>query len=99
MVAAAQEVVGDESEEPLDLVDPGRVGRSEVHVEAGVLLEPGVDGRGLVGLIVVADQVDSQPFRDLGIDLRQEFLELDRPVFAVQAGDCLLYTSPSPRDS
>jgi len=35
---------------------------------------------GLVGAVVVADQVDVQMGGDLVVDLGEEFLELDRPV-------------------
>ena len=44
-------------EEPFDLIDPGRVRRCEVHVEAGMLLDPRGHGRGLVCAVVVADHV------------------------------------------
>jgi hypothetical protein len=37
-----------------------------------------------VGAVVVADQVDLELGRDLGVDLGQELLELHGPVPAVQ---------------
>ena len=53
-------LVGEEPEPAFDLVDPGRAGRGEVQVEAGVPGQPVLDRRGLVGGVVVADQVDVQ---------------------------------------
>ena len=57
MDAAADHLVGEVAEPPLDLVDPGRAGGREVQAEAGVPGQPGLDERGLVGGEVVADQV------------------------------------------
>ncbi len=37
--------------------------------------------------VVVADQMDLEVLGDVGVDLGEEFAELDRPVAAVQAGD------------
>jgi hypothetical protein len=45
-------------EPAFDLVDPGEAGRGEVHVEAVVAGQPCFDRGGLVGAVVVADQVD-----------------------------------------
>jgi hypothetical protein len=45
--AAADEFVGDEAEEPFDLVDPGRSGRGEVDVEPGMAGQSVVDQVGL----------------------------------------------------
>jgi len=49
--------------------------------------EPCDDAGALVGAVVVADQVDLEVVGDVGVDLDQELLELDRPVPAVDAGD------------
>jgi hypothetical protein len=83
----ADELVGEDSEPAFDLVDPGRAGRGEVQVEAGVAGQPGADGRRLVGSQVVADQVHVQLGRHSLIDRDEELAELDRPVLAVQFGD------------
>jgi len=55
--AALDSFYGDQSEEPLDLVDPGRRGRGEVHVEAGMLGQPCFDSGMFVGGAIVGDQV------------------------------------------
>ena len=53
-----EQVLGDEPEEPLDLVQPRGVGGCEVDMEAGVVVQPGLDDRALMGAVVVADDVD-----------------------------------------
>lgn len=85
--AAADLLVGEESEPAFDLVDPGGSGGGEVHVEAGVSLEPGPDGGGFVGALVVADQVYVEAGWDGLVDGDQELLELDRAVLTVQFAD------------
>ena len=55
--AAPDVLVGDQAEEPFNLVEPGRRGRREMHVEAGMLGQPRLDRRMLVGGVVVGDQV------------------------------------------
>ena len=72
-------------EPALDLVAPAGVRGRVVHVEPGVPFEPVCDRRGLVGAVVVTDQVHVEVFGDPGVDLAQELLELDRAVPAVQA--------------
>ena len=85
MDAAAYLLVGDQGEEPLDLVEPGRAGRGQVDVPAGPLGEPGTDHRGLVGGVVVHDQVDIEVLGHVGLDLVEELEELRCPV----AGEAL----------
>ena len=46
--------------------------------------QPALDGRGLVGGVVVEDQVDVEVVWHLGVDALEELLELDRPVALVQ---------------
>ena len=87
VVAAADELIGDVGEPPFDLVDPAGIGRGEMHMEPGVSSEPFADGRGFVGAVVVANQVNVEVIGDLGVDLDQEFSELDGAVSPVQAGD------------
>ena len=87
MVAALEQVAGDLGEEALALGDPGGVGGGVVHVEAGVARQPGGDGEGLVGGVVVAHHVDLQVLWDRLVDLGQELPELRGPVTAVDRGD------------
>src|SRR3990172_5196096 len=86
---AAQLLLGETGEPALDLVDPGRVGGREVHVEARVARQPAPDERCLVGPVVVDDQVHLQVGGDLGVDAPQELPELDRAVPAVRLADDL----------
>ena len=76
-----------QAEQAFDLVDPGGSGRGEVDVEPGVAGQPGVDLGGLVGGVVVADEVDVELGGDGLVDGDQELAELDRAVPAVQVGD------------
>jgi hypothetical protein len=62
------------------LVDPGRVGGSEVQHEARVGQQPAVDHRCFVGGQVVADHVDRQAGAGLTVDLVQEVAEVHGPV-------------------
>src|SRR6202035_1250420 len=59
--AAADHLIGQEAEPPLDLVDPGRAGGREVQAEPGMAGQPGLDDRGFVRGEVVADQVHLEP--------------------------------------
>src|SRR5450759_752514 len=78
VAASADELVGDEAEPALDLVDPAGAGRGEMHVEAWMFGQPGVDRRRLVSAVVVTDQVHVQVVGDFGVDLGQELLKLNR---------------------
>ena len=57
--------------------------RGEVHVEAAVSGEAVVDGWGLMGGEVVADQMDVQMSRNDLVDGDEELLELRRPKLRV----------------
>ena len=69
VMAALQQVFGDEGEEPLDLVEPAGICWGEVHLEPRVGVQPGFHGGGLVGAVVVADQVNGQVGGNFGVDL------------------------------
>ena len=60
VVTALEQVFGEVGEPALDLVEPAGVGRGVVQGEAGMASQPGLDRRGLVGAVVVRDQVDLQ---------------------------------------
>ena len=49
--------------------------------------EPRLDLGGLVGGIVIHDDMDIDPFRDLSVDLFEEVQELGRPVTLVAFAD------------
>ena len=58
------------------LVEPGGRGRGAVHLIVRPLRQPRRDRSGLVGGVVVHDDVDGQPCGDAGINLLQEGEEL-----------------------
>src|SRR5690606_13841334 len=87
--AASYLFVRQQSEPALHLVEPGGAGGREVHVEARVREQPFPDGGGLVGGVVVADQVDVELGGDLLVELGEELLELGGAVAAVQGADDL----------
>src|SRR5438552_6452189 len=60
MDAALDLLVGEESKPAFDLVQPGGAGRGEVEVIARVAGEPRVDGRGLVGGVIVEHEMMSR---------------------------------------
>jgi hypothetical protein len=70
-----------------DEVEPRGAGRGEVQVEAGVLQQPLVDSRGLVGGVVIQDQVQVQVPGHSGVDELEEAEEFLVPVPAVGLGD------------
>jgi hypothetical protein len=68
-VRAAAQCFGVETREPaLDLVEPRRVSRREMHMKARVLREPCAHGRRFVRAVVVHDDVDLQIGRHAGVD-------------------------------
>jgi len=57
-------LVGDQSEYTLDLIDPGRPGRREVHVPAWSLCQAVPDRLGAVGCVIVHHQMHVEAARD-----------------------------------
>src|SRR6516225_6346025 len=74
--AAPDLFVGDEREETLNLIEPGRTGRREMDVPARPFGEPVADQRSLVGGVVVHDEMDIEIARDGGLDLVEELAKL-----------------------
>ena len=58
--ASAQLFFSKERKPAFDQVKPGTTGRREVQMEARVPQQPTLDGRGLVGSVVVKNQVQVQ---------------------------------------
>ena len=71
---------GDFGEQPLDEVEPGTGGRGEVQREAFVPRQPALHGRGLVGGVVVDDQMQIEIGGSLAVDLFEEVQELLGPM-------------------
>ena len=78
---------GEFSEPALDLIDPRRGSRRKVDMIVRPSGEPRLDLGCLVGGVVVHDDMNIEPFRDLSIDLFEEFQELDCPVALVAFAD------------
>ena len=74
--AAPNGFVGNQREESLDLVEPGAVGRDEVHVPARPARKPGLDLRVAVRCVVVEDAVHLQLDLHGLVDRAQERQEL-----------------------
>ena len=72
MDAAPELFLGQEREKALDLVEPGGSGRREVDMPAGMPGQPALDGRGLVGGVVVHHQVDVEVVGNPGFESTQE---------------------------
>jgi hypothetical protein len=58
--AAADAIAGDQAEEAFDLVEPGRRGGREMHVETGMLGQPSLDRRVFMGRVVIRDQMQAE---------------------------------------
>ena len=78
--AAAELPLGEQGEEALDLIEPGGAGRGMVDVPVRALEQPVAHGRGLVGGVVVHDEMDVDIGRDICLDRIEEAAELSRPV-------------------
>ena len=67
---------GEESEESLNLVEPGGSCGRQVNMPVRSLGEPSADGLGFVGRIIVHDDVDIQTTGSGRLDLIEEATEL-----------------------
>ena len=77
MNASPELTIGEQGKEAFDLVEPGRTGRRQMHMPARSAYEPIADQRRLVGCVIVDDQVHVEIGRYGGLDLVEEFAELD----------------------
>lgn len=84
--AAANGLVSDHREEAFDLIEPGAVGRNEVHVPARTRCEPRLDLRVAVGGVVVGNAVNVQFGGHGRVDLAQERQELLMTVARLAGG-------------
>ena len=85
--AATDGALGDEGEEPFDLVEPGRIGRREMNVPTRAAGEPSSDFGMLVGGVVVDDEMDVELGRHIGLDVAQEGEELLMAMAGFALGD------------
>src|SRR3954462_3636459 len=87
MNAAADLLIGQRGKEALDLVQPGTAGRGQMHMPARPLRQPIADQRGLVGGIVVPDQMHVEIARHAGFDLIEELAEFLCPMARLALAD------------
>ena len=85
--AATNSLLGDEGEEPFDLVEPGGVGRREVNVPTRPACEPSSDLGMLVGGVVVDDEMDVELGWHVGLYVTQEGEELLMAMAGFALGD------------
>ena len=89
--AASDTLAGDLGEEALNHIEPGSRGRCEVQVEARMRVEPAFYGRGLMGCIVVDDQMQVEIGRGLMIDQFEKAQELSMPMARqASSNDCAI---------
>jgi len=85
--AAAQLFFGEAREPAFHQVEPGSAGRREVEMKARMTQQPTLEGRGLVGGVIVDDQMERAAARDLVVNGLQELAELHRPMAAMKLPD------------
>jgi hypothetical protein len=73
----------------LDLIEPRGAGRDEMHMEPWVAGQPALHRVGLMGGVVVADQVHVERLGDFLVELGEEAAELHRAVPTGQRSDHL----------
>ena len=74
--AAPDRLLGDEPEPALDLVEPACVSGCVMDVIARVAGEPGFDLGMFVGGVVVGDQMDLEPGRNVAVEMIKEGREI-----------------------
>src|SRR3972149_5742722 len=84
--AAFECVLRQEAEETLHKIEPGRVGRGEVEVEARVASQPPRDCRCLVRREVVEDDVNLQLLFDLVVQHAEEIDEVRSAMLLLRSG-------------
>ena len=85
---AASELLSSKFGEPaFDLIDPGRRCWRKMHVIVRSPHQPGFGPRGLVGGVVVHDDMDIQSVWDVGIDLFEKIQKLGGAVALVAFAD------------
>jgi len=84
---AADRLIGDQRKPTLDLIEPGAVGRGEVQMKARPPCQPGTHFGVLVRAVVVADQVNIEVFRNVGLDMAKEGKKLLVPVPLLALGE------------
>jgi len=84
--AAADGLLGDQSEPSFDLIEPGRVSWRVVDVESGSRGQPEADLGVLMGGVVIDDQMHVERLRDGLVDALDEAEKLLMPVARLALG-------------
>src|ERR1700756_5508337 len=84
--SASDRLVSDQRKEALALIEPGAVGRDEVHVPAWPPGQPSLDLRMSVGGVVVHDAMDVELGWHSSFDLAQKRQELLMPMARLATG-------------
>ena len=87
--AAPDRFLGDDVEPDLDLVEPGRIGGSEMDMVAGPCSEPALDFNVFMGAVIVDDEVDIEVRGHVGVDVLEEAEELLMTVPSLALGEHL----------
>ena len=74
--SSTDDLLGDDVEPDFHLVEPGRVGRCEVHVITGACGQPALDAWMLVGDIVIDDQVHVKILGHTAVHMSQKIEQL-----------------------
>lgn len=85
--SAANGLLGDQAEPALDLIEPARVCRREVHVIASTFGQPCSDLRMLVGRIVVDDEMRVKVCRHRTVNVIEEGDEFLMPMARLALSD------------
>src|SRR5437879_12642963 len=75
--AAPDLLLGDDREEALDQIEPRGARWRKVHMEARMPYQPAPAARGLVGTVVINDQVEVQAVRCIGVEMEKDLPEGD----------------------
>ena len=89
--AAPHGLLAEFGEPPLDQVEPARTGRDKVQHEPDMRFQSAPDQLVAVRAVVVEDQVQGFPARELGVEALEKLQKLLMPV----AGIALAITRPS----
>src|SRR5271165_6558325 len=85
--AAADRLVGDQSEPAFDLVEPRAIGRREVQMKAGPTCQPRTHPRVLVSGVVVTNQMHLERGWHARLDMAQKRQEFLMPVARLALGE------------
>jgi hypothetical protein len=87
--SAFERLISEESEEAFYQVEPRRVGRGEMKLDARMTQQPSLHGRRAMRGEIVEDDVDVETGRDARVDLAEKGHEVLRAMLGFAPGDHL----------